>query len=309
MSQPSIAAHPRTLVDRRPPLPITAVVLTFNEELNLKMSLESIVGWTESIVVVDSGSTDRTPEIARWYGAVWMEHPFESHARQWCWALSKLPPSANWILALDADQRVTPELREELVNLFQTNRQRLDAIEGIYIKRRQVFRGKWIRHGGYYPKYLLKLFRRDRFLLDEFDFVDHHFYVSGPVAKLKCDLIEENRKEDDITFWIDKHNRYAARLAEEDQTRTRQMAAPIPPALLGSPDQRTLWLKALWSHLPLYVRPMFYFIYRYFFRLGFLDGKQGFIFHFLQGFWFRLLVDIKLDEAKVISSRDGQPLN
>jgi len=112
-------------------------------------------------------------------------------------------------------------------------------------------------------------------------------------------LIEENHKEDDITFWIDKHNRYASRLAEEDRRRAGHAPArPIAPALFGSPDQRILWLKNLWSRLPLYARPLLYFIYRYFLRLGFLDGKQGFIFHFLQGFWFRLLVDIKLDEAR-----------
>jgi glycosyltransferase involved in cell wall biosynthesis len=298
-SQSSIDSDVRRLLEGTLPLPITAVVLTFNEELNLEGCLGSIAGWTESIVVVDSGSTDRTLEIARWHGAVWVEHHFEAHAKQWRWSLDQLPPSANWILALDADQRVTPELREELVNLFRMNPQRLDAIDGLYINRRQVFRGRWIKHGGYYPKYLLKLFRKDRFLLDELDLVDHHFYVSGPTAILKSDIIEENHKEDDITFWIDKHNRYAARLAEEDQRRKLRMAAaPIAPLWFGSPDQRTLWLKALWARLPLYLRPTLYFIYRYFIRLGCLDGKQGFIFHFLQGFWFRLLVDIKLDEVK-----------
>jgi glycosyltransferase involved in cell wall biosynthesis len=280
-------------------LPITAVVLTFNEELNLQACLESIGGWTASIMVIDSGSTDRTLEIARRHGAVLMEHPFESHATQWRWALDQLPPSANWILALDADQRITPQLQDELTRLFEVGQAQLAEFEGAYINRRQIFRGTWIRHGGYYPKYLLKLFRRDKVLLDEFDMVDHHFYVQGPVVKLQCDLVEENHKEDDITFWIEKHNRYAARLAEEHLRRTSYVVpSPIRPAFFGFPDQRILWLKAGWSRLPLYVRPVLYFFYRYFLRLGFLDGKQGFVFHFMQGLWFRLLVDIKLDEAR-----------
>jgi glycosyltransferase involved in cell wall biosynthesis len=279
------------------PLCIVAVVLTFNEESNLEACLHSIARLTTAILVVDSGSTDRTAEIARTYGAVFMEHPFESHAQQWKWALSQVPASAEWILALDADQKMTPALQDELDHLFRDGAEQLRGVNGLYIKRRQVFRGKWIRHGGYYPKYLLKLFRRQKLLLDAFDLVDHHFYVDGCTRKMRFDLIEENHKEDDITFWIDKHNRYAARLAQEEHDRKlHSVRPPLEPSLVGSPDQRTLWQKAVWSHLPRYARPTLYFVYRYFIRLGFLDGKQGFIFHFLQGFWFRLLIDIKLDE-------------
>lgn len=281
------------------PLPIAAVVLTHNEEANLNACLESVAGWTSSILIVDSGSTDQTRRIADQYGSNFLHHPFESHTRQWRWALDQLPLSDEWVLALDADQRVTPELRDELFDLFQDRAQKLDGIAGLYFKRRQIFRGRWIRHGGYYPKYLLKLFRRSMVSLDECDLVDHHFYVSGPTLKSRCDIIEENHKEDDITFWIDKHNQYASRLAEEELRRFRRLAvAPLRPSLFGSPDQRSLWRKAMWSRLPRYVRPCLYFVYRYFFRFGFLDRKQGFIFHFLQAFWFRLLVDIKLEEAK-----------
>lgn len=297
--QSSVVTGIDRATQRKAVLPVTAVVLTFNEESNLPACLDSIDGWTDSIVVIDSGSTDGTLEIAREHGAVLLQHPFESHARQWRWALDQLPLSTDWILALDADQRLTPELRDELGRLLGAGQTQLAGYEGAYIKRRQIFRGTWIRHGGYYPKYLLKLFRRDKALLDEFDLVDHHFFVQGPTARLQHDLIEENHKEDDITFWIDKHNRYAVRLAEEHLRRSTQVAsAPIRPAFFGSPDQRILWLKAGWSRLPLYVRPILYFFYRYFLRLGFLDGKQGFVFHFMQGLWFRLLVDIKLDEAR-----------
>jgi glycosyltransferase involved in cell wall biosynthesis len=284
-------------------LPITVVVLTHNEEANLNACLESVAGWTSSIFIVDSGSTDQTRRIADQYGSNFFHHAFESHTRQWRWALDQLPLSGEWVLALDADQRVTPELRDELFDLFQDRAEKLDGIAGLYFKRRQVFRGRWIRHGGYYPKYLLKLFRRSMVLLDEGDLVDHHFYVIGRTFKSRCDIIEENHKEDDITFWIDKHNQYASRLAEEELRRIQQLAvAPLTPSLLGSPDQRSLWRKAMWSRLPQYVRPFLYFVYRYFLRLGFLDRKQGFIFHFLQAFWFRLLVDIKLDEAKAKGS-------
>lgn len=297
-SQSNLASEPAMdLKGAQSRLPITAVILTFNEELNLEPCLQSLSGWTNAIWVVDSGSTDRTFEIARRYGAVFIEHPFESHVKQWKWALQQLPASEDWILALDADQRIMPELQSELAALFGSRKS--PEVDGLYINRRHIFRGRWIKHGGCYPKYLLKLFRRDKVTFDEMDLVDHHFYITGATAKLKHDLIEENSKEYDITFWIDKHNRYAVRLAEEEMRRREQdQKSPVASALFGAPDQRILWLKSLWSRLPLYLRPVLYFHYRYFLRLGFLDGKQGFLFQFLQGFWFRLLVDINIEAMR-----------
>ncbi|HWB10162.1 MAG TPA: glycosyltransferase family 2 protein [Pirellulales bacterium] len=290
--------------------PVTVVILTFNEEQNLPACLASVASWAGQIVIVDSGSTDRTREIARDFGATLLSHPFETHSKQWRWALDNLPAAptgetSEWILGLDADQRISHELAEEIRDLLcpcasaAREGNQPAEIDGYYIKRRQVFQGRWIRHGGYYPKYLLKLFRRDRVLFDEHDLVDHHFHVRGKVGKLRNDLIEDNRKEDDINFWIQKHCRYAVALAREELRRnSRESESPIVPRLWGTPDQRVLWLKHAWYRLPLFVRPFLYFFYRYFLRLGFLDGKQGFVFHFLQGFWYRLLVDIHLDQLR-----------
>jgi glycosyltransferase involved in cell wall biosynthesis len=283
---------------RNQSLPVSVVILTYNEEANLPACLESLRGLECEVFVVDSGSSDATREIARAFGAQVFEHPFESHAQQWNWALQNLPIATDWVLGLDADQRLTSELGQELIELFTVNSDGLDAIDGFYIKRRQIFRGRWIRHGGYYPKYLLKLFRRDRVSVDCHDMVDHHFWVNGATARLKHDLIEDNQKEADLAFWIEKHNRYAVLHAQEEWARRNGLKWPVQPSLFGNPDQRVAWLKQCWYHLPLYVRPFLYFFYRYFLRLGFLDGKQGFIFHFLQGFWYRLLIDIKIDELR-----------
>lgn len=279
-------------------LPISAIILTYNEERNLPECLHSLHGWIDEVLIVDSGSTDRTQDIARSFGVQIVEHPFETHAKQWAWALEQLSLRHEWIIGLDADQRVTPELRNELCTLFNDQPERLTNIEGIYIKRRQIFRGAWIRHGGYYPKYLLKLFRRGSVFVDTQDLMDHHFYVSGRSIKLQHDIREDNQKEQSIVFWIEKHNRYAILHAREElKRRCAQHTWPLHAALLGSPDQQVIWLKQRWDRLPLYVRPFLYFFLRYFILLGFLDGKQGFIFHFLQGFWYRLLVDIHLDDA------------
>jgi glycosyltransferase involved in cell wall biosynthesis len=282
-------------------VPLAVVVLTFNEERNLGACLSSVRGWASEIFVVDSGSTDATARIAQSHGAQLVVHPFDGHARQWQWALSTLSLTSDWVLALDADQVVTPTLRDDITRhlaAWSTP----EAPVGAYVTRRQIFRGRWIRHGGYYPKHLLKLFRRDAVSLDETDLVDHHFSVNGPTVTLQGDLIEDNRNEHEIAAWIDKHNRYAVLQACEEYGRAgRDLPRGRP---LGSPDDRTRWQKAIWNRLPLYARPFGYFFYRYVLRLGFLDGKEGFVFHFMQAFWYRLLVDINRDELR--ASRAGE---
>jgi glycosyltransferase involved in cell wall biosynthesis len=284
-------------VDGSSPPILSAIILTHNEEQNLPASLSSLHSLGCPIFVVDSGSTDRTLEIAAEFGAVILEHPFTTHTQQWAWALKNIPIESEWVLALDADQAITSELAAEIRTQLAGS-----TSDGLYIRRRQVFRGRWIKHGGYYPKYLLKLFRLDKVYLHAGDAVDHHFYVRGSCGKLHHDLIETNHKEDNISFWIEKHNRYAVLMAEEEErNRGGDYEAPITASLFEGPDQRVIWLKRMWSRLPLFVRPALYFTYRYFLRAGFLDGKEGFIFHFLQAYWYRLLVDIKLDEIRNLS--------
>jgi glycosyltransferase involved in cell wall biosynthesis len=273
-------------------VPVTVVVLTYNEALNLSACLESVASWAAQLFVVDSGSTDSTLAIAARHGAQAVNHPFETHARQWQWALTSLPIETDWVLGLDADQQVTPDLARQIREVIASGQ---DA-SGVFVRRRQIFRGKWIRFGGYYPKYLLKLFRRNQVTVDTEDLVDHHFSVSGRTVSLTGDLIEDNKNEAEIAVWTAKHNRYAALQARQELADTRQRVGLT--AAFGNPDARVQLLKQLWSGLPLFVRPCLYVFYRYVLRLGFLDGKQGFIFHVLQGFWYRLLVDINLDELR-----------
>ena len=276
--------------------PVTLLVLTFNEERNLPACLESVDGWAQDIVVVDSGSTDRTVAIAEGFGGRVIVHPFDTHARQWQWALANAPLSTEWVLALDADQRLMPDLRAEIAERLKHP----GDTDGFFLNRRQIFRGRWIRHGGYYPKYLLKLFRRSAVAIDETELVDHHFQVAGLAEHLRFDMIEDNRNEESIAVWVAKHNRYAALQARQDVLRAEQddrSAAPDGAARDGL-DTTTRRRKRIWTRLPLFIRPCLYVFYRYVVKLGFLDGKEGFIFHVLQGFWYRLLVDINTDELR-----------
>jgi glycosyltransferase involved in cell wall biosynthesis len=277
-------------------LPISAVILTYNEGKNIEACLESICSWIGEIFIVDSFSTDRTTEIAKRYTNKIYQHPFETHNKQWNWAFKTLPLSFEWCLAVDADQIISEKLQNELKESFKTPS--LD-INGYYIKRKQIFRGKWIRFGGYYPKYLLKVFKVKDVFCNEMELVDHRFYVQGKIAKLKNDIIERNLNEDSMAFWIEKHSRYATLLAKE--TISRRNTTPnntIRTFVFGTPDQRVFWLKGIYEHMPLYIRPFLYFFWRYFICLGFLDGKQGFIFHFFQGLCYRLLVDIEIHRLK-----------
>ncbi len=275
---------------------ISAVIPTLNEEKNIEACLNSLSSLCDEIFIVDSGSSDETLQIARKFGAQIVNHPYANAAKQWNWALNNLPLSGKWILCLDADQQLSSELQEEI---RRTLKSPPTGVDGFYLCRRQIFRGRWIRHGGYYPKYLLKLFRAGKGISDENEFQDFRFYVPGKTEKLRYDLIEDNQKEWDINFWISKHTRFAELQAREEMMRRINGATwKIKPSLFGTPDQRVLWAKNFWYHLPLYVRPFLYFFYRYFIKLGFLDGKEGFVFHFFQGFWYRLLVDVKLDELR-----------
>jgi len=284
---------------------LSALILTRNEERNLPGCLESLAGWCADIHIVDSFSTDRTVELASKYTEKISQHAFEGHTRQRAWALQNLPFEHAWVIALDADHRVTPELRDELIRFFDNPP--ID-IDGLYVKRREIFRGRWMRFGGYYPKYMLKIFRRGAAFLDDHEF-DYRFYVQGKTRTLGHDLLEANENESRISFFIEKHAKFASELAAEELQRRAGLQYLIKPSLLGNADQRTLWLKTLWLRLPLYTRPFLLFIYRYFLRLGFLDGKEGFIFYFMQSFWFRLMVDIRIDEMiaeQRRSAREGR---
>ncbi len=277
---------------------ITVVVLTRDEERNLGTCLTSVSGVAREIFVVDSFSADKTVQIAASLGASVYQHSFETHARQWDWAFQHLPIQTEWILALDADQSLTPELAAELSGMMETVSPELG---GFYIKRRYVFCGKPVRFGGYGSKWMLKLFRRSSVLLDEKELLDFRFYVkSGRTGYLKNEIVENNHKDDDLRVWKDKHRRFAKVQAREE-LRYRRLKRPswlIRVNPFGSPDERVLFWKSVWYWLPRYVRPGIYFLYRYFFRLGFLDGRNGLIYHGLQAFWYRMLVDREIGRLK-----------
>jgi glycosyltransferase involved in cell wall biosynthesis len=274
---------------------VSLIVTTRNEEINIEKCLQSAHGFIDQIFVIDSDSSDGTVEISRRYAEV-INLPYDhSKIIPWIyqWGLDNLPIRNEWVMILEADQELTPQLKDELQHLFDGGEIDKNAF---YVRRQQIFRGKPLRFGGYGSKYMLKLFRRSAGELDPEE-TDTRVYVKGDIGKLKHPIVEHNFKEDEILFYLQKHLRYADVFAREElQRRQEGVKWKMQAKLFGTPDQRILWLKQLYFRLPLYVRPFLYFFYRYIFLLGILDGIQGGAFHFLQAFWFRLVWDMRLEE-------------
>jgi glycosyltransferase involved in cell wall biosynthesis len=300
------AEPPMTTAAARPgAVPVTVLLATRNEEANLERTLLSVHGFADQVFVLDSESEDATVEIARRYAEVTTLAYEHGRIIPWIfqWGLDHLPIRNEWILLLEADQALSEELRAEIAALLA---RRSIAEAGFYLRRRQIFRGKPIRFGGYGRKRLLKLFRRGQGELDPVE-QDTRVYVRGAVGELRAPLVEWNRKEDAILFYLQKHLRYAEAFAQEELIRRRTgLPWKAEPRLFGTPDQRVLWMKRWYGRLPLFVRPLLYFFYRYVLLLGVLDGPNGFLFHFLQAFWFRLVVDVRLRELLRQESARGE---
>ncbi len=282
---------------------ISIIILTFNEELNIEKCLVEARKISEDIIIVDSYSTDRTLEICKIYGCEIYQNRFVNQAVQLNWALSNIIFKNKWILRLDSDEYFTPALIEEMENRLSLLD---DDITGIFFRRRVFFMGKWIRFGGYYPTLLLRAWRNNKAICEERWMDEHMKLLEGRSIIFKFDFIDDNKKN--LHWWISKHNDYATREAIEQLNSKYNFLEYnlIKPRFFGTQEQRKRWLKEIiYNNIPLGFKPFIYFTYRYFFKLGFLDGFKGFIFHILQGFWYRFLVDAKVYEIQRKSAKDN----
>lgn len=268
---------------------LSVIILTRDEEKNLPFALDSLAGTGAQIFVVDSGSRDRTCEMARERGCSVVSHPFETHARQLNWVLDNLPLNTDWVMRLDADESLTEALKAELIQKLETLP---GEVTGLMVKRRVLFWGRWIRHGGYYPTWLLRIWRRGEARCEDRAMDEHMLVSSGRIEKLENDIIDENRKG--LAFWIDKHNRFS-----DNEVASLQSDGTVTVREAGGPTARKrLFKNQLYGRLPRFLRAFLYWSFRYFILLGFLDGAAGFVFHFLQGFWYRLVIDAKIHELE-----------
>ena len=273
---------------------LTTIILTYNEESNIKECINSIKNISKRIIVVDSYSTDATVEIAKELGVEVYQHKFINQAKQFIFGLETLNIQTKWVFRIDADERLTKDSSNEIEKLCNENEN--TDINGIIVRFEVEFLGKKLRHGGIYPFRKLLIFKYGFGKMEDRSMDEHIVLTSGKSIELKNDSIHKDYK--DLATWIDKHNKYSS----------REVLDYIDSEKIDK-DFRNLDTKAkikrfikfnVYYKLPMGLRSFFYYVYRYYFKLGFLDGKEGKIFAFLQAYWYRYLVDAKIYEKRVI---------
>ena len=294
---------------------LSVIILTHNEEKHIARCLTSLQAITSQFFIVDSFSTDRTVEIARSMGAVVVQNPWSTYAVQFNYGITHTPFRTDWLMRMDADEYILPELATEINGQLAA----VPAdVSGIYVKRRVMFMNRWIRHGGYYPIWLLRLWRQGQGICEQ-TWMDEHIKladqanlsakdesVAAKTSQFAHDLVDHNLNN--LTWWTQKHNNYATREVI-DLLNIRynfDNTVRVTPRLFGAQEERKRYLKEKYATLPLFTRPIIYFLFRYVIQFGFLDGRKGFVWHFLQGLWYRFLVDAKLME---VYSKTGHDKN
>jgi glycosyltransferase involved in cell wall biosynthesis len=274
---------------------VDVIILTFNEERHIVRAIQSVLPFAREVFVVDSFSTDKTVELARGQGATVTQHPFVNQARQFQWALDTLPTQALWIMRLDADEVVEPALAQEICR-------KLPALPeqtvGVQLKRKHIFLGRWVRHGGRYPLMLLRIWRRGHGRVED-RWMDEHIIVQGGDTVTFDENFCDNNLSD-LTAFTEKHNRYATREAIDVLSRRYGLVPPTAGVEAdNAPRQavvRRLIKERIYNRLPYPLAALAYFLWRYVAKLGFLDGRTGLAYHFLQGYWYRFLVGAKVKE-------------
>ena len=275
---------------------ITAVVLTRNEEKNLPDCLRSLEGFAARVIVVDSGSTDATCEIARAAGADVLEHPFENYARQFNWALDNGSISTAWTLRLDADERLTPELCRELESLMAEHAH--DDVSGIVMRAWMFFMGRKLSHVKDMKRKLM-VFKTGVGRIEDRHMDEHTLLASGRSVEAAERFLHYDYK--DMTHYINKLNWYAGREVRDYFAFVEGSGAGKG---LDSVNQATRNKKfRIYYRLPMFFRCWLAFVYSYVLKGGFLDGREGFLYHYMYHRWYRTLVDAKILEHK----RTGAP--
>lgn len=273
---------------------ITAIILTKNEELNIERCINSLKGLADRICVVDSGSTDSTTKIAKKLGAeIYTHTPFVHYARQFNWALDNIDIKTKWIYRIDADEVVTSELKEEIIKQCKIHRD--DDVNGFVMKFKIFFMGRFLTHGGVYPFYNLTIFKTGLGRYEDRAMGEHVVLTSGKTIDLQNDCLHYDFKN--LDYWISKHNWYATR--EVDDYYATLSNNQVDTSLYHEAEKTKNVRDKFYYKLPKFLRARLYYWYRYYFKLGFLDGRAGRIYAFLQAYWYRYLVDAKICEREL----------
>ncbi len=276
---------------------MTVVILTKNEEANIERCINSVKGWVERIVVVDSGSTDKTVQIADNLGAEIYHHvPFVDYAKQFNWAIDNTNIKTKWVFRFDADECVTPELKNEMISECEKHKD--DDVTGMMMRFKIFFMGKFLKHGGAYPFLKITIFKYGKGRFEDRSMGEHIVLNEGCCIDLKEDCEHYDFKN--LNAFIEKHNWYATReVADYFAVRNGQENA----ALYGEPEKAKALRDGLYYRLPKYIRAKLYYWYKLYFRLGFLDGEAGYVWAFIQAYFYRFVVDAKISEQEMKNKR------
>lgn len=275
---------------------LTTIILTYNEERNIANAINSVKKLAKRIVVVDSFSTDKTIEIAKSLGAEIIEHEFENQAKQFIYAINHLKIDTQWIMRLDADEIISKKASKEIEEICFFNKD--TDINGIVVRFEVNFLGKKLRHGDIYPFKKMIIYKKNKGYMEDRAMDEHIVLNEGKSIELKHDSYHRDYK--DLNAWIDKHNKYSSREVEDYFLNNNQESKQLNKS---AKIKRFIKFK-IYYKLPLGTRAHLYYLYRYYFKFGFLDGKEGKIFAFMQAYWYRFLVDAKIfEKTKMINER------
>lgn len=277
-------------------LDISTIILTYNEEKHIRRCIANAQRFSKHIFLVDSFSTDKTKDIAESMGAIVYQNKWENnYARQLNWGLNNLPITTPWVFRLDADEYLSNELIDEIHIKFPKIP---ETISGIVMERKMVFLGKTIQRGNVQWN-MLRLFRYGKGHCEERWMDEHIVLTEGEAVQWNNCFYDDNLNP--LGWWIAKHNGYSIReavdLLDIELDFLSKVDGNMPVSMSKDAESKRL-KKQKYANMPLFWRSFIYFIYRYLFKLGFTEGKEGFLWHFLQGWWYRTLVDAKIYEIK-----------
>lgn len=281
---------------------ITAIILTFNEEKHIARCIQSLQAVCSRICIIDSHSTDRTVDIARDLGAEVYSHVWENnYAKQLNWGIQEAHIQSAWTLRIDADEYLTEELQQEIKHKLPALS---SNIAGVEFTRKVIFKGRWIRFGGFYPIHLLRLWRTGLGACEQRLMDEHIILSSGKTIRFTEHVVDENLNS--MHWWVLKHNNYARREAADALNQKYQFTYTTDLSATGNSQAHTKRTakNSLYNRMPIGFRAIAYYVFRFIFQLGFLDHPKVWIFHFMQGFWYRLLVDINIYEAEKAAQGD-----
>lgn len=275
---------------------ITAIILTYNEEKHLARCIESLLPVVNRICIIDSNSLDRTTEIANRLGASVLKNPWKNYATQFQWGLDHADIQDEWTMRIDADEYLEPALQQSIREFVKSP----GKFNAAYFRRKIVFMEQPITHGFFYPEMMLRLWKTGEGHIEQRWMDEHVIVKNASSTALSGDLVDANLN--DLAWWTQKHVGYATReVYDIISTREKARQHPSTEHLSGQAKRKRFLKEQIYAKLPTAVRSSCYFFYRYILGRGFLDGKAGFYFHFLQAYWYRTLVDAKCLELENIA--------